>query len=67
MEKEIVKRDWLRRARINKNHTLKSLAEVTGVSAPFICLVEQGKKTPSGRVAKLLAKELGLPLEKFWP
>lgn len=60
-------RKWLTATRIQKGHTLKSLAAVTGVSPSFICKLEKGIKNPSGTVAKKLSRELEIKMELFWP
>lgn len=60
-------REWLTAARKHKGHTLKSLADLAGVSPSFLCKVEKGEKNPGGRVAKVLSAELKFPMEKFWP
>ena len=40
--------------------TIKELADATGVSAAAICRYETGKRTPSVRIAKRIAKILSI-------
>ena len=50
----------LKEARECAGMTIKELADATGVSAAAICRYETGKRTPSVRIAKRIAKILSI-------
>lgn len=54
----------LRRARLRLGLTQREIAKRVGTNAPMVCSIENGRKTPSLRVASRLAKELGLVLDR---
>ncbi len=57
----------LREARLRRNLTQESLAQVVGVTRQTIIAVEKGKFVPSVRLALELARALGMPVASlFW-
>lgn len=59
-------RKWLKELRIKKGLTGKITAAAAGISEPFYNQIENGKRNPSVPVAKMIAKSLGVPWEKFY-
>ena len=50
----------MRSVRISKNLTLDDLAEMTGISAGYLCHLEKGsRKNPSVQVMEAIAEALG--------
>lgn len=50
----------MRSVRLSKNLTLDDLAEMTGVSAGYLCHLEKGsRKNPSVQVMEAIAEALG--------
>lgn len=53
--------------RLELNLTQRELAERVGVTNRTISNIETGHRTPSGRLALKLAKELNCDFELFFP
>ena len=50
----------MRSVRLSKNLTLDDLAEMTGISAGYLCHLEKGsRKNPSVQVMEAIAEALG--------
>ena len=41
----------------------KAVAEASGISVPFLCLIEKGERQPSLRALRKIAKALDIPSE----
>ena len=52
----------LRAWREHRGMTLQALADAAGISAPYICQIEGGKRAGTTATLKKLAAALGLPL-----
>lgn len=52
------KRIWLKVKRIDKKMTHDDVARVCGIERAYYTMIEQGKRRPSVRVAKAIAKVL---------
>ena len=50
--------------RRQKNLTLKKVAAMTGLSQPFLTMIELGKRIPSDNVIRQLSEVLDLDTEK---
>lgn len=55
----------LRLIRIANDHSIKKVAEKTGVSSAYVCEIEKGKKTPSLKILKKYAKVYGIKVSKI--
>lgn len=55
----------IRVLRIAKGLNRKALAEGAGVSYPYLSEIEGGKKSPSAKVLKALADELGIAVHRL--
>jgi transcriptional regulator with XRE-family HTH domain len=60
-----MKREWLKTARKEKGHTLKSLAEAVGCSFNYISDLENGRRTPSLKTAFKLSEILDFDILNF--
>lgn len=58
--------DWLKELRLNKNMTIRYVAEQVGVTESFISLLEHNKKRPSVALAKRLATLFDIDWTKFF-
>ena len=56
----------IKKARLDKNLTLRQVAERAGVSESMVCLIEQEKRRPSVEVAKKLAAVLCIDWTLFF-
>ncbi|WP_190824730.1 helix-turn-helix domain-containing protein [Saccharopolyspora pogona] len=64
------RRPWfeLRAARIAAgHHTQVSLAKATGLSKQYLCLLENGTRSPNTRVLATIAAALGVPRDQLAP
>ena len=59
-------RKWLKKLRIAKSMTMKSVASSAGISECFYSQIESGKRNPAVDVAKAIAKTLGFSWERFY-
>ena len=59
------KREWLKKARKEKNLTLMSLAEKIGCSFNYISDLEHGRRNPSMKMAKKFSDELDFNIIRF--
>ena len=57
---------WIRNLRVAKGKTLKTVAEMAGISESYLSQVEQGKRAPSVKVAKAIADALGVDWTRFF-
>lgn len=55
----------LRLWRINQQMTLAELAELVGLSKPYLSQIENGGKQPSPEAAKRLSKRTKIPVGEF--
>jgi putative transcriptional regulator len=53
-------------ARIKKGVSQKEFASKIGKTANFLCLIENGKRTPSIRLLSKMAKELGITMSELF-
>ena len=60
------RRLWMVQKRLEKGMTQQELAERVNVSNRSISEIERGNRNPSGKLAKRLAKELGVSMEAFF-
>jgi putative transcriptional regulator len=66
MEKEIVRRNWLKDLRKEKGFTVRDIAKEFGVSFSHYSGIENGKKNPSLPLALKISKFLGFNIEDFY-
>lgn len=59
-------RDFMRKARKEKNMSLQKLGDLVGASHCFLSQVELGRRNPSPKLAKKIAKELNVEWVKFF-
>jgi len=52
--------------RIKKGVSQKEFASNIGKTANFLCLIENGKRTPSIRLLSKMAKELGITMSELF-
>lgn len=57
----------LKAIRQGKNLTMREVAERSGVTESFYCLIERGARRPSVRTAKAIAAVLGFDWTEFFP
>ncbi|MGN0132346.1 MAG: helix-turn-helix domain-containing protein [Lachnospiraceae bacterium] len=55
----------IRRKRISKSMTQEQLAEVTGLSVPYIGMIERGERTPSLETFIQIADELNATADEL--
>lgn len=58
--------NWLLRIREEKNMKQQNVAEEAGITRPYYTMIERGKRRPSPKVAKKIAKALGFPWTFFY-
>jgi transcriptional regulator with XRE-family HTH domain len=58
--------DYLREQRRQARLTLRQLAEMTGVSNPYLSQIERGLRKPSAEVLQQLAKALRISAETLY-
>ena len=58
--------DYLREQRVANRLSLRQLAEVTGVSNPYLSQIERGLRRPSADVLQSIAKALRLSAEQLY-
>src|SRR4051812_30536343 len=58
--------DFLRERRVAAELTLRQLAELTGVSNPYLSQIERGLRRPSAEVLQQLAKALRVSAESLY-
>ncbi|EUJ46209.1 helix-turn-helix transcriptional regulator [Listeria fleischmannii] len=58
-------REWLKDYRIKKELTQTEVASRIGVARTTYAMYEQGKRTPSFKIAKKIANTLEFNFEKF--
>ncbi len=57
--------EWLKKLRLQKNKTQKTVAEETGITDAFYSMIEKGNRRPSPQVAKRIADILGFSDEWY--
>jgi putative transcriptional regulator len=60
------KREWLIDLRKEKELTQSQIANQVGLSKNHYCNIENGIRTPSGKIALKISEELEFPMEKFY-
>mgnify|MGYP002580212523 CR=1 FL=1 len=55
----------LKKRRCIHNLTMKQVADAAGISESMYCLVENGRRTPSLKVLKKLARALGCTVDEL--
>lgn len=58
--------DYLREQRTSSRLSLRQLAELTGVSNPYLSQIERGLRRPSAEVLQQLAKALRISAEQLY-
>ena len=58
--------DYLREQRVDSRLSLRQLAELTGVSNPYLSQIERGLRRPSAEVLQQLAKALRVSAEQLY-
>ena len=58
--------DYLREQRVGAALSLRELAEQSGVSNPYLSMVERGVRNPSAQVLQQLAKALQISAEQLY-
>ena len=58
--------DYLREQRTNAQLSLRQLAELTGVSNPYLSQIERGLRKPSAEVLQQLAKALQVSADQLY-
>jgi len=58
--------DYLREQRVDSRLSLRQLAELTGVSNPYLSQIERGLRRPSAEVLQQLAKALRISAEQLY-
>lgn len=58
--------EYLREQRVSAAMSLRQLAELTGVSNPYLSMVERGLRNPSAHVLQQIAKSLHLSAEQLY-
>lgn len=53
-------RQWLINFRTAKKMSQKQVADICSITHAYYCMIEQGKRNPSVRVAKKIAETLDL-------
>lgn len=53
-------------ARKNLGISQEELAECCSIGKSYICAIENGDRTPSGRLSFKISKVLGVKMEKFY-
>jgi transcriptional regulator with XRE-family HTH domain len=59
-------RGWLKEARKRKGLTQQEVSEGANISRSYYAEIENGTKTPSGKIAIKISKFLGIKSEKFF-
>ncbi len=58
--------EYLREQRVSAAMSLRQLAELTGVSNPYLSMVERGLRNPSAHVLQQIAKSLHISAEQLY-
>jgi transcriptional regulator with XRE-family HTH domain len=58
--------DYLRQQRVDSRLSLRQLAELTGVSNPYLSQIERGLRRPSAEVLQQLAKALRVSADQLY-
>lgn len=58
--------DYLKEQRVGARLSLRQLAELTGVSNPYLSQIERGLRRPSAEVLQQLAKALRISAEQLY-
>jgi transcriptional regulator with XRE-family HTH domain len=58
--------DYLREQRVAAALSLRELAEVSGVSNPYLSMIERGVRKPSAQVLQQIAKALHISSEQLY-
>jgi transcriptional regulator with XRE-family HTH domain len=58
--------EYLREQRVSARLTLRQLAELAGVSNPYLSQIERGLRRPSAEVLQQLAKALRISAEQLY-
>lgn len=56
----------LHELRVEKKLTMRCVSETAGISEPYYCLIEGGKRRPSVEIAKRLGAALGVNWTLFF-
>ena len=59
-------REWLIKIRIENKKSQNELAKLCNITDSFYCMIENGKRNPSIKVAKLIAKNLNFEWTNFF-
>ena len=59
-------REWLYKARKNKNLTMAEVAAKSNISESYYSMIENGNRDVSVKTAKKIAKVLGFDWTKFY-
>ena len=59
-------RDWLIESRLKYNKNQNELAKACNITNSYYCMIEKGKRNPSIKIAKLIAKELNFKWTIFF-
>lgn len=65
MQKELVRREWLKDLRKEKGYTVRGIAPELQVSWSHYNDIENGRKNPSLKLAVKISKFFGFKVEKF--
>ena len=58
--------DYLREQRVGAALSLRQLAEQSGVSNPYLSMIERGMRNPSAQVLQQIAKALQISAEQLY-
>jgi transcriptional regulator with XRE-family HTH domain len=58
--------DYLREQRVAAAMSLRQLAEKSGVSNPYLSMIERGMRNPSAQVLQQIAKSLQISAEQLY-
>lgn len=61
-----MKRIWLIEARKEKGLKQHELAAKLEIAKSYLSAIENGERTPSGHTALRIAKELDIPMQRFF-
>lgn len=56
----------LKKLRVQKDVTMRQVADEAGISESMYCLIENGKRRPSPDVAKRIGRYLGFDWTRFY-
>lgn len=61
-----IKGNKIREAREKKGLTLVKVAELVGITAPYLSDIERGNRRGTYATIKKIADALGLPVDEIW-